>query len=121
MTISMEPTTVPDGLKTLAAALGYALVAFVVLRLASTHGQNFGPMVASTLVPFGFSFGLMHLAGFSVVRCAAAAAFVYFFLLFSIWQSGFAAVGALPLVLMPLSVFLGHAAGDLYHQSKYRG
>jgi len=121
MTLNMEPVVVPDNLKTLAAAIVYAIAAFAVMRFASLHAQNYGPIAASTGIPFGFSFALADLGGFSLARCAIAASFVYLFLLYSIWFSGLAAVGLSPLFLMPLFVFFGHLAGERYRQKKNRG
>jgi hypothetical protein len=113
--------TTEQNMKTLLAAFGYCVAAFTVMRFASTHGHNFGPIVASVAVPFFVSAALSYFAGFSLARCAMAAGFTYLFLLYSIWSSGLEAVGAAPLVLMPLFVFLGHRAGERYRQTKDRG
>lgn len=113
--------TTEQNLKTLLAAFVHSVVVFIVMRFASTRGHNFGPAVVSTVVPFGSAFALTAFAGFSLARCALAAAFVYLFLLYSIWFSGLEAVGAGPLFLMPLFTFLGHYAGERYHQTKHRG
>jgi len=113
--------TTEQNLKTLLAAFGFCAVSFCVMRFASTHGHNYGPMVVTTFVPFLFSAGLTFQARFSLLRCAQAAAFVFAFLLFSVWSSGLAAVGVMPIVLLPLSVFLGAAAGERCHLIKNRG
>ncbi len=113
--------TTEQNMRTLFAAFAYTVAAFAVMRFASTHGDNYGPMAVSTGVPFGFAFALTVFMGFSLARCAQAAAFTFFFLLYSIWSSGFEAVGVLPLVLMPLFVFLGERAGERYLRSKNRG
>jgi hypothetical protein len=113
--------TTEQNLKTLFAAFGYCVAAFAVMRVSSTHAWNYGPMITSTAVPFACSFLLAALGGFSLARCALAAAFTYLFLLYSIWWSGLAAVGVAPLILMPLFVFLGYFAGERYLRLKHRG
>jgi hypothetical protein len=113
--------TTEQNLKALLAAFAYCAAAFTVMRFASTHAQNYGPMTVSTGIPFGFAFGLTAFAGFSLARCAFAALFVYLFLLYSIWWSGLEAVGIAPIFLMPFFTFLGHRAGERYLQMKHRG